>query len=143
MRLFKPDFDNLLCLPDEGVCTDSQNQGIPLLVSLTVNIKGFAIQESRSAQESRSVWAAVSVTHNLAALGNSKEDAILRLREVVTTYVQGSGEIDTWSGLFYLPVVRLRIKLLVIYWLVRWGWWPRSGCVFNIQENVELIGPWE
>ena len=137
MRLFKPDFDNLLCIPDEGDCTDSQNQGIPLLVSLTVNITGFAIQESDS------VWAAVSVTHNLAALGNSKEDCISRLREVVTTYVQGSGKIDTWSGLFYLPSVRLRIKLLVIYWLVRWRWWPRAGCVFDIQENVELTGPWE
>lgn len=141
MRLFKPDFDNLLCIPDD--CTATQNQsGIPLLVSLIINIKGFAIQES-SSQESSEVWAAVSVTHNLAALGNSKDDAISRLREVVTMYVQGSGKIDTWSGLFYLPAVRLRLKLLAIYCLVRWGWWPKAGCAFTIQENVELTGPWE
>lgn len=138
MRLFKPDFDNLLCIPDDFDKSESGcRHGIPLLVSLTVNIKGFSIQESRS------VWAAVSVTHNLAALGNSKDDAISRLREVVTVYVQGSGKIDTWSGLFYLPDGRLRLKLLAIYWLVRWGWWPKAGCAFNIQENVELTGPWE
>lgn len=146
MKLFPSDFDNLLCLPDDT--EDHSLPGIALEARLSIPIKGFAILESKTRcyDSLTEVWASVSLTHGLAAVGDSKENAIDRLQELVTLYVQNSVKIDTWSGQFFLPKVksywRLWWRLRIVYWLVRWKVWPNAGCAFDTRIDVKLEGPW-
>lgn len=118
-----------------------------------VPIKGFVVLESKIHRDCKDcypggieAWVAVSLTHNLAAAGGSKNDAVENLREVVATYVENAVRIDSWSGKIYLPrcesPLLLRLRLRVTYWLIRWGVWPNAGCTFDTVAEVKMTGPW-